>query len=254
LNLSTEINDPIDKNHGDIKNNPDNIVKTIDDDNNSNDNDDDTSLNRKVFIRNIEWNVHENLLNKFLQKFGQIKKSKIIRDSKTNRSKGYGRVEFVNEAGATKLLQATGELKLIDRVLIIDKYHNKKKKSKTSPSSSSNNNKYNKNNNKMKSENNDELNTTEKSELNTSNTNNSSLSIQSLPVNVMVIIFSDLCLRDLCIVEQVCRHWYNIAFNVWSTKKQLILDEKHIYNGYRSKKSIYGFNTNKSKKKLTVYF
>ena len=49
------------------------------------------------------------------------------------------------------------------------------------------------------------------------------LLINDLPVDILVDIFSKLCLRDLCSAESVCKHWHDITKLVWSFKKDLII-------------------------------
>ena len=75
--------------------------------------------------------MHENLLRKFFAKFGQVKKCKIIRDSLTSKSKGFGYVEFINESDASGLFSAKKEeIILNDREIKFDFYREKPKTSK----------------------------------------------------------------------------------------------------------------------------
>ena len=53
-----------------------------------------------LFIHNISWKISDDQLRELFEKFGEIKSCKIITDRDTNRSKGFGFVEFfTDEAG-----------------------------------------------------------------------------------------------------------------------------------------------------------
>jgi RNA recognition motif-containing protein len=86
-----------------------------------------------VYIRNIEWNVHENLLLKFLGRFGAVKRCSILRDEFTHKSRGLGYAEFVADADCERLLAARPEeLVLNGRELAVCPYKEKTDKQKVS--------------------------------------------------------------------------------------------------------------------------
>jgi RNA recognition motif-containing protein len=141
---------------------------------------------KKLFVQNIEWKVHENMLNKLFNKFGKVKKCKIIRNNQ-KMPKGFGTVEYYSEVDAANALAAKpDELFLNGRQMSITYYrekakiNNKKKKIKIATDDDA------------KQEKQEPIGfSTEKS-----------TSVCDLPYNVLVNIFSRLCLRDLCIIEQ----------------------------------------------------
>ena len=155
---------------------------------------------KRLYVKNIGWDAHENMLKRFLQKFGQIKKCKIIRDD-MNRSKGFGFVEFVDQAAAAKALKANkSELTLSSRVLNLEPYQDRKHTSSTSsersqPATNSTSTKAVEREREREPE--QRTIEHEPEAITTGST-----TVYDLPYNVLVVIFSRLCLRDLCVVEQ----------------------------------------------------
>lgn len=147
---------------------------------------------KKIHVDNIEFNVHENLLKKFLSKFGTVKKCKIIRNNITNKSRGFGFVEFETEEDASKLVSCKEEeLYLNSRQMHVSYYKEKKRdhsKKHTNvrntpiSTSTAQNVEVNDAQDEPKSEN--------------------SITIQDLPFDILSKVFSFLCLRDLCTVER----------------------------------------------------
>lgn len=171
---------------------PSNLIKSYNFDTNDSDqsNLNDKIIKNKIFIRNLEWSVHENLLKHFFSKYGQVKRSKILRDSETKKSKGSGYVEFNDETGPENVLKSDpNDLILNGRRLFIDTFKKRnepkfkswdKQKEQVRP---------------CKSEETRELDSNENGFL-------GHCLIDKLPYNVLCSIFSFLSLRDLCIVEQ----------------------------------------------------
>lgn len=163
-------------------------------------------IKNKVFVNNLEWSVHENLLKKFLVKYGEIVKCKIIRDAQTNKSKGFGFVEFDHHSGASRLLRANKEdLILNGRQINVQYFEEKEKKKYKSrnlyhpePHQSQHLPSQNINNKNVVTVNQNQQNNNNFNELRS----NKSVNVSELPYNVLISIFNHLCLRDLCIVEQ----------------------------------------------------
>ncbi|CAF0937258.1 unnamed protein product [Brachionus calyciflorus] len=189
----------------------------------------DRIVKNKIFVRNLEWSTHENLLKHFFSSYGPIKKCKILRDLETNRSKGCGIVEFEDEKGPENVLSANKEdLNLGGRRLFVDSYKK--------PIES-------KNKKKFHERPREESFSTKRDELEIKHESDFSISlIEKLPYNVLCKIFSYLSIRDLCIVEQVCKRWYEIARLSWQQKNRLVLTNKNIFENYSSRKdNQYGF-------------
>jgi RNA recognition motif-containing protein len=174
---------------------------------NINGNRSDSKVSRnKLFVENLEYTVHEKMLKKFFSKFGEVKKCKIIHDSNTGYSKGFGFVEFFNENDAANVFNASrNDLVLNDREIKIDYFREKKTKKKK--------NYFNRNPNNFISSpassspshvNNTTITITNANEINESHSNedDNKFNFQEMPYNVLSLIFSKLAMRDLCMVER----------------------------------------------------
>ncbi|MEW6585640.1 MAG: RNA-binding protein [Nitrospirota bacterium] len=59
---------------------------------------------RKMYVGNIPYDATEEDLRELFSEYGEIESVKIIQDQFTNRSKGFGFVEMVNEEDAKKAI------------------------------------------------------------------------------------------------------------------------------------------------------
>lgn len=161
----------------------------------------------KIIVKNLEWTVHENMLKKFFSKFGEVKKCTIIRNLYTGKSKGFGFVEFCNENAAASVFNASKEdLILINREMKIEYFSDKPAKIKpknpkvkkfaSSPTATSLSPSSQTNNTTITITNANEINESQ------SNQYDNKFNAQDLPYNVLALVFSELTMRDLCMVER----------------------------------------------------
>lgn len=59
---------------------------------------------RKMYVGNIPYNATEEDLRELFSEYGEIESLKIIQDQFTDRSKGFGFIEMVNEEDAKKAI------------------------------------------------------------------------------------------------------------------------------------------------------
>jgi RNA recognition motif-containing protein len=59
---------------------------------------------RKMYVGNIPYNVSEEDLRELFSEYGEIESLKIMQDHFTNRSKGFGFIEMVNEEDAKRAI------------------------------------------------------------------------------------------------------------------------------------------------------
>jgi RNA recognition motif-containing protein len=59
---------------------------------------------RKMYVGNIPYNATEGDLRELFSEYGEIESLKIIKDQFTDRSKGFGFIEMVNEEDAKKAM------------------------------------------------------------------------------------------------------------------------------------------------------
>lgn len=142
-----------------------------------------TIIKNKIYVSNLEWNVHENLLKHFFAKFGSVKRCKILRYEDTNKSKGVAFVDFNDIQSVENVLNAKQEeIVLCGRILTIKMYEKKHAKKPC------NEIKFIKNH----------VSESDSTEVDYQPYN---CYIHKLPYNVLTNIFSYLSIRDLCIVE-----------------------------------------------------
>ncbi len=140
----------------------------------------------KVFVKKIDLQVAEKILEKFFSKFGEIKKAKIYRDTKVSHgfkleSKGCGWVKFTKESGVAKALAAEpSQLVLKNKMMIVVPFEKSKKVHVKTCA------------NKQK----------DLVDLDIAIKHNQQAHVNNLPIDILTRIFSELCIRDLCIVEQ----------------------------------------------------
>jgi RNA recognition motif-containing protein len=60
---------------------------------------------RKIYVGNIAFNATEQDLRDLFSEYGEIESLKIMKDNFTERSKGFGFIEMVDENDAKKRLQ-----------------------------------------------------------------------------------------------------------------------------------------------------
>lgn len=63
---------------------------------------------KKLFVRNLDWNLSEEQVHEFFAHFGEIASVKLPLD-KFGRKRGFGFVEFMNEEDAQKAINETNE-------------------------------------------------------------------------------------------------------------------------------------------------
>lgn len=158
-------------------------------------------VKNKVYVTNLEWSVHENLLKKFLVKYGEIVKCTIIRDAQTNKSKGFGFVEFNHHSGASRLLRANKEDLFLNGRQINVQYYKEKEKKKFKSRNLFHFESHQQNQN-INHKNDSTANESQQNNALNELRSNKSVNVSELPYNVLICIFNHLCLKDLCIVEQ----------------------------------------------------
>ena len=74
----------------------------------------------KLFVGNLPWAVREDKLKEAFSEFGEITDVIVIVDRRTNRSKGFGFVEFANEEDAKKAMESMDGKELEGRELRVN--------------------------------------------------------------------------------------------------------------------------------------
>ena len=66
-------------------------------------------INNQIYVGNIPYRVKDYELKKFFSHFGAIRQARIVRNSRTGRSKGFAFVTFNRSQDAQKALDAHGQ-------------------------------------------------------------------------------------------------------------------------------------------------
>jgi RNA recognition motif-containing protein len=68
---------------------------------------------KKLFVGSLAWATDDAGLRAFFEQFGTVAKAEVVRERDTNRSRGFGFVEFEDDAEADKAI-AEGDGKDLD--------------------------------------------------------------------------------------------------------------------------------------------
>ncbi len=77
-------------------------------------------MESKLYVGNLSYNVTEDELRELFGQAGEIKEVTLITDRVTRRPKGFGFVEFTNQADAEKAIQMFNEYELDGRRLTVN--------------------------------------------------------------------------------------------------------------------------------------
>ncbi len=77
-------------------------------------------MESKLYVGNLSYNVAEDELRQLFSQAGEIKEVTLIMDRDTRRPKGFGFVEFMNQADAEKAIQMFNEYELDGRRLTVN--------------------------------------------------------------------------------------------------------------------------------------
>ena len=63
-------------------------------------------MNNKLFVGSLPWSVDDAQLAEMFSGHGEVVSARVITDRDTGRSRGFGFVEFANEASAAAAMEA----------------------------------------------------------------------------------------------------------------------------------------------------
>lgn len=76
-------------------------------------------MSSKIFVGNLPFSVDNERLEAEFGKFGEVTSAKVIMDRNSNRSRGYGFVEFAGEESAQKAVEQMNEQEMDGRKLTV---------------------------------------------------------------------------------------------------------------------------------------
>ncbi len=86
-------------------------------------------MGSKLYVGNLSFDVSDADLEQAFSEYGEIASATVIKDRDSDRSKGFGFVEFVQEADAQKAKEAMNGKELGGRALKVDEARPQKDRS-----------------------------------------------------------------------------------------------------------------------------
>ncbi|KAF5768804.1 putative RNA recognition motif domain, nucleotide-binding alpha-beta plait domain superfamily [Helianthus annuus] len=77
-------------------------------------------LASKIIVRNLSYTTSESFLKEEFSNFGQIAEVKLVKDQRSNKSKGYAFVQYTNQDDAMSALEAMDEKYVDGRVVFVE--------------------------------------------------------------------------------------------------------------------------------------
>jgi cold-inducible RNA-binding protein len=77
-------------------------------------------MSTKLFVGSISWNTTDEMLKEHFSQAGEVASANIVTDRETGRSRGFGFVEFANEADAQKAIEMFNEKELDGRTIFVN--------------------------------------------------------------------------------------------------------------------------------------
>src|SRR4030065_1286152 len=77
-------------------------------------------MGKKLYVGSISFNAREESLKDLFSTIGEVESGKIITDTETGRSKGFGFIEMSSEEDAKKAIEQLNGTKFMERVLIVN--------------------------------------------------------------------------------------------------------------------------------------
>lgn len=74
----------------------------------------------KLFVGSLPWGVDDAQLEELFTEFGTVASAKVIIDRETNRSKGFGFVEFEDDAAAKAAIDKLNNSELNGRTIVVN--------------------------------------------------------------------------------------------------------------------------------------
>ena len=74
----------------------------------------------KLFVGSLPWAVDDAQLEEMFSEFGQVTSAKVIIDRETNRSKGFGFVEFEDDAAAKAAIDKLNNSEMNGRTIVVN--------------------------------------------------------------------------------------------------------------------------------------
>jgi cold-inducible RNA-binding protein len=75
---------------------------------------------KKLFVGNLPWSVDTTKLADLFSKYASVVKADVLTDRETGRSRGFGFVEFSDDAEAEQAIQEMNEMDIEGRKIVVN--------------------------------------------------------------------------------------------------------------------------------------
>ena len=86
---------------------------------------------KKLYVGNLSYSMTEDDMRETFGKIGEVLSAKIITDSETGRSKGFGFVEMANDEDGDKAIATLNGSSLLDRTITVSEARPQKERSRS---------------------------------------------------------------------------------------------------------------------------
>lgn len=78
------------------------------------------TISKKLFVGSLPWGVDDAQLREAFSKFGEVTQATVLKDRQTGRSRGFGFVEFANDADGDKAIQEMNGADMDGRNIVVN--------------------------------------------------------------------------------------------------------------------------------------
>ena len=89
-------------------------------------------MGTKLYVGNLSFSTTDQELEQAFSEYGEVVSATVVRDRDTDRSRGFGFVEFAQEADAQKAKEAMNGKELNERTLQVDEARAPKERDRSS--------------------------------------------------------------------------------------------------------------------------
>lgn len=82
-------------------------------------------MSNKVYVGNLPWSIRDEKLAEIFSEAGEVVSARVITDRATNRSKGFGFVEFASDDMAQAAIEKFNEFEIEGRALRVNEAQDK---------------------------------------------------------------------------------------------------------------------------------
>lgn len=75
---------------------------------------------KRLYVGNLPWSVNNDSLAKLFSKYSSVVSATIITDRETGRSRGFGFIEFSDDAEGLKAIEEMNDSEVEDRKLVVN--------------------------------------------------------------------------------------------------------------------------------------